>query len=200
MLMVEHHMEVVTGLADRIAVMHHGALLACDTPAAIMRERDRPGGVPGGARCDARSLEVFAETCTSGSAGRTSCRASASTCPRAASPRCSAATASARRRRCGRCSGSSRRRGTVALGGAEHRRRSRRTRSCGAGVGYVPEDRDVFAGLTVAENLRLAERDGRAALRPRLRALPRAASSAPSSAPARSRAASSRWSRSPGRC
>ena len=26
-------------------------------------------------------------------------------------------------------------------------------------VGYVPEDRDVFAGLTVAENLKLAERD-----------------------------------------
>jgi branched-chain amino acid transport system ATP-binding protein len=26
-------------------------------------------------------------------------------------------------------------------------------------VGYVPEDRDVFTGLTVAENLRLAERD-----------------------------------------
>jgi branched-chain amino acid transport system ATP-binding protein len=35
-LMVEHHMEVVTGLAERIAVMHHGALLACDTPEAIM--------------------------------------------------------------------------------------------------------------------------------------------------------------------
>lgn len=28
-----------------------------------------------------------------------------------------------------------------------------------AGVGYVPENREVFAGLTVAENLRLAERD-----------------------------------------
>jgi branched-chain amino acid transport system ATP-binding protein len=28
------------------------------------------------------------------------------------------------------------------------------------GVGYVPEDRDVFAGLTVEENLRLSERDG----------------------------------------
>lgn len=27
------------------------------------------------------------------------------------------------------------------------------------GVGYVPEDRDVFSQLTVAENLRLAERD-----------------------------------------
>jgi branched-chain amino acid transport system ATP-binding protein len=27
------------------------------------------------------------------------------------------------------------------------------------GLGYVPEDRGIFAGLTVAENLRLAERD-----------------------------------------
>jgi branched-chain amino acid transport system ATP-binding protein len=35
-LMVEHHIAVVTGLAHRIAVMHHGALLACDTPAAVM--------------------------------------------------------------------------------------------------------------------------------------------------------------------
>lgn len=35
-LMVEHHMDVVTGLAQRIAVMHHGALLACDTPQAVM--------------------------------------------------------------------------------------------------------------------------------------------------------------------
>ena len=29
------------------------------------------------------------------------------------------------------------------------------------GIGYAPEDRGVFAGLTVAENLRLAERDRR---------------------------------------
>jgi branched-chain amino acid transport system ATP-binding protein len=35
-LMVEHHIDVVTGVADRIAVMHHGSLLACDTPAAVM--------------------------------------------------------------------------------------------------------------------------------------------------------------------
>ncbi len=28
------------------------------------------------------------------------------------------------------------------------------------GVGYVPEDRDVFAGLTVEENLKLTERNG----------------------------------------
>lgn len=30
------------------------------------------------------------------------------------------------------------------------------------GIGYVPEDRDVFAGLTVDENLRLAELNGNA--------------------------------------
>jgi branched-chain amino acid transport system ATP-binding protein len=36
-LMVEHHIEVVTGLAERVAVMHHGSLLACDTPENVMR-------------------------------------------------------------------------------------------------------------------------------------------------------------------
>ena len=35
-LMVEHRMEVVVGLVERIAVMHHGALLAFDEPAAVM--------------------------------------------------------------------------------------------------------------------------------------------------------------------
>jgi branched-chain amino acid transport system ATP-binding protein len=35
-LLVEHRMEVVLGLAERIAVMHHGALLAFDEPAAVM--------------------------------------------------------------------------------------------------------------------------------------------------------------------
>ena len=38
-LMVEHHMEVVTGLAERIAVMHDGRVLACGTPEAVMRDR-----------------------------------------------------------------------------------------------------------------------------------------------------------------
>lgn len=38
-LMVEHHMDVVLDLADRVAVMHHGALLVCDTPAAVMANR-----------------------------------------------------------------------------------------------------------------------------------------------------------------
>jgi branched-chain amino acid transport system ATP-binding protein len=35
-LMVEHHIDVILDLADRIAVMHHGSLLACDTPEKVM--------------------------------------------------------------------------------------------------------------------------------------------------------------------
>ena len=35
-LMVEHRMDLVMGLADRMAVMHHGALLAIDTPERII--------------------------------------------------------------------------------------------------------------------------------------------------------------------
>jgi branched-chain amino acid transport system ATP-binding protein len=31
-------MEVVVGLAQRIAVMHHGSLLAFDTPEVVMRD------------------------------------------------------------------------------------------------------------------------------------------------------------------
>lgn len=36
-LLVEHHMDVVLGLVDRVAVMHHGTLLAVDTPENIVK-------------------------------------------------------------------------------------------------------------------------------------------------------------------
>ena len=50
------------------------------------------------------------------------------------------------------------RRGTLELAGEDIR--SMRTHNIvRLGVGYVPEDRDVFSTLTVDENLRLAERD-----------------------------------------
>ena len=51
------------------------------------------------------------------------------------------------------------RRGTVALAGEELTRLQTHA-IVRRGVGYVPEDRDVFAGLSVDENLRLAERSG----------------------------------------
>jgi branched-chain amino acid transport system ATP-binding protein len=50
-------------------------------------------------------------------------------------------------------------RGRVALGDEDVTRLSTHE-VVRRGVGYVPEDRDVFAGLTVDENLRLAERGG----------------------------------------
>jgi branched-chain amino acid transport system ATP-binding protein len=37
-LMVEHHLDVLLGLVDRVAVLHHGRLLACDTPAAVVAD------------------------------------------------------------------------------------------------------------------------------------------------------------------
>ncbi|MEV6793380.1 ABC transporter ATP-binding protein [Streptomyces sp. NPDC051320] len=37
-LMVEHHMAVLLGLADRLAVMHHGTLLVANTPQAVMKD------------------------------------------------------------------------------------------------------------------------------------------------------------------
>jgi branched-chain amino acid transport system ATP-binding protein len=53
------------------------------------------------------------------------------------------------------------RRGRVELDGADVTRTATHA-IVRRGVGYVPEDRDVFAGLTVEENLRLAERNGHA--------------------------------------
>ncbi len=37
-LMVEHHIEVIVDLADRIAVMHHGRLISCATPEQVMAD------------------------------------------------------------------------------------------------------------------------------------------------------------------
>jgi branched-chain amino acid transport system ATP-binding protein len=36
-LIVEHHMEVILGLADRIAVLNYGELLVCDTPQNVIK-------------------------------------------------------------------------------------------------------------------------------------------------------------------
>jgi len=38
-LMVEHHMAVVLGLAQRVAVLHHGRLLACGDPQTVMADQ-----------------------------------------------------------------------------------------------------------------------------------------------------------------
>ena len=37
-LMVEHHLDVVFDLASQIAVLHHGSLIAFDTPDKVMAD------------------------------------------------------------------------------------------------------------------------------------------------------------------
>jgi branched-chain amino acid transport system ATP-binding protein len=46
-LMVEHHISVVLGLAQRIAVLHHGQLLACGAPDDIMADETVQGAYLG---------------------------------------------------------------------------------------------------------------------------------------------------------
>ena len=89
------------------------------------------------------------------------------------------------------------RRGSVLLAGGELNRLPTHS-IVRRGIGYVPEDRDVFAGLTVDENLRLAERDGSPRYELVYELFPELKRAA-DRRPARSRAGSSRWSRSPAR-
>ena len=46
-LMVEHHISVVLGLAQRVAVLHHGRLLACGTPSEVMADETVQGAYLG---------------------------------------------------------------------------------------------------------------------------------------------------------
>jgi len=46
-LMVEHHITVVLGLAQRVAVLHHGRLLACGTPSEVMADETVQGAYLG---------------------------------------------------------------------------------------------------------------------------------------------------------
>jgi branched-chain amino acid transport system ATP-binding protein len=48
-LMVEHHISVVLGLAQRVAVLHHGALLACGAPGDVMADETVQGAYLGAA-------------------------------------------------------------------------------------------------------------------------------------------------------
>ena len=158
-LLVEHRMEVVLGLAERIAVMHHGALLAFDEPAAVMANETVQFGilrrtvVNAATALDIDDLHVYlgeshvlqgvsfsvAKGGVTALLGRngvektTTLRALMGLVPRSA--------------------------GSVHVEG-ENVTRLPTHAIVRRGVGYVPEDRDVFAGLTVEENLRLSERGG----------------------------------------
>ena len=151
-VIVEHDMDVVFALAEWIVVMNRGQVLAEGPPAEIRenravrevylgeevlsvmlagprpRDRLRPG------RGDARRL----------ARRRRRARWSA----------CSGATARARARRCAASWGSRRRAaGAIEFMGQEITRRQP-FEIARLGIGYIPDDRRIFADLTVEENLR----------------------------------------------
>ncbi|BCJ64658.1 hypothetical protein Prubr_16790 [Polymorphospora rubra] len=90
-------------------------------------------------------------------------------------------------------------RGTVRIGGRDITDQATH-RVVRDGLGYVPEDRGIFAGLTVAENLRLAERRGNPRRTGGSSNFSRSWTGGRSSAPAPCPAGSSRCSPSAGSC
>ena len=69
-----------------------------------------------------------------------------------------------------------------------------------AGIGFVPQEREIFPSLTVRENLDVGARPGHWTLRARLRAVPAARRSGSTTWAINSPAASSRCCRSRARC
>ena len=161
-LLVEHKMDVVRSLADRIIVLHNGAARRRRRPGDGDRLADRAGGLSrhrAGERRHERAA-LRSRACTPTSAAITSSRASTSTLRAARRRCCSAVMAPARPRRCARSWGY----GAPRRGGS--RSGTRRSRACAAsdvarlGVGYAPETMAVFSDLSVKENLVLGAREG----------------------------------------
>ena len=205
-LLVEHKMDVVRSLADRIIVLHNGKLVADGDPATVIaspvvqeaylgaiasasrgrrHERD-----PAAARRRAHPYRPVPHP-----AGRRP-RGAARRADRAAW----AATAPARPRRCAPSWACGSRAAAASRSTAATSAALATPDIALAGIAYVPETMGVFSDLTVAENLRLAARHGAAgcgAARLDFRLLPGAAEVLARSRPACCRAARSRCCRSP---
>ena len=167
-------MGVVFGLADRIAVLVYGEVIAFDTPASV-RANPRVQALPG---------SVLAEAQAAGSeANRALGRSRLVRSPAASSP----ATAKSHdpapwRALRTNAAGRDRRAARAATARAAHHGQGHHGRSTpplvksgeGAtnprpqalrdrppGIGYVPENRDIFPKLTVHQNLMLGEKAAR---------------------------------------
>ena len=203
--MVEHNLSVVSTLSDHITVLARGEVLAEGDYAAVSRNPEVMEAYLGAARMAERAAHWLAAgvaASTRGTANRTSCTASTSTCAR----------------RSGHAAGPQRRRQDDdaevdhgrGLRGARARSLRRRrddragapTASRGSASRSVPEERGIFASLDVEENLMLPPRgrDGRPRPATDLRAVSQPARSACAARARSCRAASSRCSRSGAYC
>ena len=162
-LLVEHDMDAVFALADRLTVMVNGQVIASGTPAAVRANRGVQAAYLGGGPLMATDLLIRRHAaCTPTTAPATSCTASISPSRRGetiglmgrngmgkstllevhAGPGASRAAARCR-----------------SWASAMTRARAA-TRSRGCGIAYVPEGRGIFPNLTVRENLVMAARAG----------------------------------------
>ena len=173
LLTVEHDMGVVFGLADKIAVVVYGEVIAFDTPEAVRANPRVQEAYLGSVLADAAGDGALSmtdaaasRTCTPTTARATCCTASTSKCGEGEIVALLGRNGSGRSTTAKAIMGLVRRH---RLGGLARPATSSATKPyeiAHLGIGYVPENRDIFPKLTVHQNLhaRPEARASRAAL------------------------------------
>ncbi len=161
--LVEHDMDAVFRIADRITVMVNGAVIASDAPRAVRANADVQAAYLGEATemSSRQPLRRRAAACTPGTAAATCCTAWTCTIDRGQT------VGLLGRNGMGKSTLIRTLLGHVRAARGPHRdRRPRLSRArphevARRGVAYVPEGRGVFPNLSVRENLVMAARAGR---------------------------------------
>ena len=147
LVMVEHDMSVVFGLADRISVLVYGEVIATDVPGRIRENRGGADRLSGnGRRC------LRWTTCTPTTARATSCRASRFRVGEGEIISLLGRNGAGRSTAIKTIMGHVPAVGCIRFKG-ERIDRMKPHEIARRGLGYVPEDRSIFPALTVRENL-----------------------------------------------